>query len=344
MKEFPTMPSPAAYNAALTDRDLSLLRGLFESRVMTLSQVASIHFDGNAETAKKRVQKLKAAGYLAERPRRAYDRSVLFLGKRAFAALEEGGHLTDYPALAWTNLEKRARVSDMTLRHELDVMEFKAAVYRAIAKLDGLSVAEFSTWPLLYEFQASPNEGPRTMAVRPDGFLRLHEREPRGDVSEHTFFLEVDRSTEVLDTLVTRARCYRDWYRRGGLAARHGRPHAEFEQFPFRVLVVVRNAERRNNLAERLLLLRPPILSQVWMTTFPEATTDPLGSIWVRPLDYREATADTAFAPSPLAPAGYRRNAERELAVEAAVKKSPLMTQPVTTIERADDLAPDVPA
>lgn len=213
----------------------------------------------------------------------------------------------------------------MTLRHELDVMDFKAAVYTAVTKLDDLSVAEFSTWPLLYEFEASPDEGPRTLAVRPDGFLRLHERESNGDLSEHTFFLEVDRSTEVLDTLVTRSRCYRDWYRRGGLAARNGRPHAEFEQFPFRVLIVVRNAERRNNLSERLLLLRPPILSQIWLTTFPEGTTDPLGSIWVRPLDYREATADTAFAPAALSRDGYRRRAERESAVEAVVKKSRLI-------------------
>src|SRR5258706_13731287 len=122
------MPSPASYNAELTDRDLALLKGLFESRVMTLAQAAAIHFDGQTEATKKRVQKLKRAGYVAERPRRrAYDPSILFLGKRAFEALEEGGHLQDYPSLAWQNIEKRARVSELTLRHELDVMEFKAA-------------------------------------------------------------------------------------------------------------------------------------------------------------------------------------------------------------------------
>jgi hypothetical protein len=323
------MPSSASYNAELTDRDVALLKGLFESRVMTLAQATAIHFDGNAEAAKKRVQKLKSAGYVAERPRRrAYDPSILFLGKRAFSALEDGGHLENYPALAWTNLEKRARVSEMTLRHELDVMDFKAATYMAIAKFDHLSIAEFSTWPLLYEFEASPNESARTMAVRPDGYLRVHEREADGALSEHTFFVEVDRSTEVLDTLVTRARCYRDWYRRGGLAARHGRPHAEFEQFPFRVLVIVRNAERRNNLCDRLLSLRSPILSQVWMSTFDEATAAPLGAIWVRPMDYREATAGTEFQVSNTAEGIYRRQPEREVYVEGVVRKVPLLAAP----------------
>ena len=108
-------------------------------------------------------------------------------------------------------------------------MDFKAAVHAAVAKSPHLRIAEFTTWPLLYEFRASPNEGRTSMVVRPDGYLRIHETEGDGSVSEHIFFLEIDRSTEVLDTLVTRSACYRDYYRRGGLAAKHGRPHAEFE-------------------------------------------------------------------------------------------------------------------
>jgi hypothetical protein len=326
------MPTPASYNAELTRRDLALLKGLFESRVMTLAQAAAIHFAGNREAAKKRLQKLKAARYLAERPRRAYDRAVLFLAKRGFTALEDGGFLQDYPPLAWTNLEKRARVSELTLRHELDVMEFKAAVHAAARTCPSLDITEFSTWPLLYEFAASPDEGPRTVSVRPDGFLRLRESRPDGTAREHTCFLELDRSTEVLDTLVARARCYRNWYHRGGLAARNGRPHADFAHFPFRVLVVVRNAERRNNLCERLLALRPPILSQVWLTTFAEGTADPLGPVWVRPLDYRRAAATTGFHVPLLAVDGvYRRRAEREARVEPALEKVALITPPTSS-------------
>ena len=322
------MPTTESFHVQLQERDIALLKGLFESRLMTLAHAAAIHFNGGTEAAKKRIQKLKAAGYLAERPRRAYDPSILFLTRKSFTALADGGHLDEYPSLIWTDLEKRARVSELTLKHELAVMDFKAAVYTAVAKSANLRVAEFATWPLLYEFHASPNGGRTNMTVRPDGFIRLHEIENGGGSSEHTFFLEIDRSTEVLDTLVTRSSCYRDYYRRGGLATRHGRPHAEFEQFPFRVLIVVRNAERRNNLAERLMLLRPAILSQVWLTTFPEATVDPLGAIWVTPQAYRTSVAESPFASFQQAPPIYRRSTEREIHVEARVRKQPLLSSP----------------
>lgn len=323
------MPESPSVQIKLQDRDIALLIGLFESRLMTLAQAAAIHFNGGTEAAKKRVQKLKAAGYIAQRPRRAYDPSILFLTRRSFKVLAEGGHLDDYPRLIWTDLEKRARVSELTLKHELAVMDFKAAVYTAAAGRGNLAVAEFATWPLLYEFQASPGVGQKPMTTRPDGFARIHETDSDGTLSEHLFFLEVDRSTEVLDTLMTRSLCYRDFYQRGGLAARFGRPRSEFDQFPFRVLLVVRNAERRNNLAERLLTLRPPILSQVWLSTIPEAKADPLGPIWVTSREYRAAVTDSPFDGFRQDGSIYRRSVERESFVEAQVRKQSLLSSPV---------------
>jgi hypothetical protein len=46
----------------LQSRDIELLRGLFESRVMTNDHATALYFDGENEAAKKRLQKLKAAG------------------------------------------------------------------------------------------------------------------------------------------------------------------------------------------------------------------------------------------------------------------------------------------
>lgn len=318
-------PSPSKYNAQLQDRDIAILRGFFESRIMTVLQLAAIYFGGRVEAAKKRLQKLKAAGFLRERPRRAYDPSILFLTRKAFKTLGEGGYLDEYPALAWSNMEKRARVSDLTLRHELQVMEFKAAMFSAVAKLAGVSVAEFCTWPLLYEFRARPRDGAKEMMTRPDGFIRLHERDKHGSMFEHAAFLEVDRSTEVLDTLLTRASCYRDFYRAGGLAHRNGRPRSEFEQFPFRVLIVVRNSERRNNLAERLLALRPPILSQVLLTTFTEGISDPLGNIWVTPHSFHQAVENSPYTTSSSSEEVYRRSEAREAFVESKVRKTGIL-------------------
>jgi hypothetical protein len=302
----------------LQERDLALFRSLFESRVMTAAHAAVLHFDGKKEATKKRLQRLKAAGFIAERRRKAYEPSVLFLTRKAFSLLREQGILADYPRLALPTLEKRARVSDLTIRHELEVMDVKAAFHSAIRWTKRFTVAEFSTWPLLYEFQAIRiGYGGAEVTVKPDGFIRIHEQEKDGGLSEHTFFLEVDRSTETQNTLVSRAGCYLDYYKSGGFAVRNGAPRSAFKEFPFRVLMVFKTAERRNNTAERLLQQNPPILTQVCLATLDEVTTNPLGAIWIRPKDYKDAMPSCQSSPSANAP--YRRQRERDLAIDKSV-------------------------
>jgi hypothetical protein len=284
-----------------------------------------LYFDGRSEAAKKRVQKLKSTGLISERPRRVRDPSILSLSRSGNQILQSRGLLSRYPDLTATAVDKRARVSEITLRHELDVMDVKAAVVSAVRKTDQFNITELSTWPRLSEFRASQPDG-AVVTVKPDGFIRIAETADAGEHYEHTFFLEVDRSTETQQTVALKAACYRDYYRRGGLAVRSGRPRSEYESFPFRVLMVFRNAERRNNAAERLLLLHPPILSQVWLTTFAEATTDPLGIIWMRPFDYRGATQDTPFnVENRRIESAYRRQSEREAFVHEHVNKYALL-------------------
>jgi hypothetical protein len=202
-------------------------------------------------------------------------------------------------------------------------MDVKAAFCSALQKNPALRTEEFSTWPRLFEFLATPGSGGEVL-VKPDGFIRIREEEG-SEVFEQTFFLELDRSTETLDTLGRRALCYLDFYQRGGLAERFGRPRSEYKDFPFRVLMIFKTEERRNNMAERLLTQTPPILTQVWLSTLKEVTTSPLGQIWIRPRDYREATEGTAYAVGGRAfPSTYRRQLAREVLVEAAVKKHEL--------------------
>ena len=268
----------------IQERDLVVLQGLFESRVLTLAHMTAMYFEGRPEAAKKRVQKLKAAGLIAERPRGVREPSILFITRRAFQELKEAGRLDGYPLLGWADLEKRIRVSDATIKHELEVMDVKAAFVSAIRATKQYSIAEFSTWPALYEFKAFKPTGEPTI-VRPDGFIRIHEKDADGGVYEHTCFLEVDRSTESQTVLAAKAHCYRDYYVRGGLAERYGRPRDEYEQFPFRVLVVCKTEERRDNIARRLLRNDPPILTQVWVATMVETVSKPLGDIWTRPID-----------------------------------------------------------
>jgi len=139
----------------IQERDFSILRGLFESRIMTSAHIATLHFDGKPEAAKKRLQKLKAAGLLGERKRRPYEPSVLFLTRQALALLDAQGVLAEYPRLDSDSLDKRSRVGVLTIRHELEVMDVKAAFHSAIKRAPLFKIAEFTTWPLLSQFEAS---------------------------------------------------------------------------------------------------------------------------------------------------------------------------------------------
>ncbi len=310
---------------AIQERDFALLRGLFECRVMTVGHIAMLYFDGKREYTKKRLQKLKAAGFIRERRRQVNEPSVLFLTRKAFVALKGNGHLLQYPPLALTALEKRAQVSDKTLLHELEVMDVRAAFHAALAQSQKFSIHQFTTWPQLVEFTAVRSGYGAEIVVKPDGFIRFYENEPDG-VYERPFFLEVDRSTEKQDILAERAACYIDFYRSGGFAMRHGAPRSEYQKFPFRVLMVFKNAERRNNTAERLLSCTPPILSQIYLTTFAEVTTNPIGPIWIEPKDYRTVTDGTPFDTSRQVPSFvYRRQPEREALVEAKIRKFRLL-------------------
>jgi hypothetical protein len=291
---------------------------------MTLPHVADLHFEGRREAAKKRLQKLKAAGLLGERPRRAYEPGIIELNRRALRLLSQQGILAGYPSLSLSALEKRARVSDKTIRHELEVMDVKAAFHRAAASRPSLAIAEFGTWPLLYQFDAKSGgtEGP----VQPDGFVRIREAGEDGSLAEHTFFVELDRSTQTQDKLAAKAGSYLHYYKSGGFALRNGADRDAFRDYPFRVLVIVQNAERRNNTAARLLGHHPPILSQVLLATRDEVMADAFGPIWIRPLDYRDAVKGTAFDLSGgYSRTPYKSNPRRDEFVVARIARWPLL-------------------
>jgi hypothetical protein len=306
----------------LQDRDFALLRGLFECRVMTTDHIATLYFDSKREYTKKRLQKLKAAGFIGERRRNANEPSVLFLTRKAFTQLVSRGELSEYPSLGKNSFEARANVSALTLHHELEIMDVRTAFHAAIAQSTKFLIIEFSTWPLLHQFETShPGHGANVL-VKPDGFIRIHEKEEGTNGYAHDCFLEVDRSSEKQDALVAKAVCYLEFYKSGGFAVRNGSTRDKFKDFPFRVLIVLKSAERRNNTAERLVQNNPPILTQTWLTTLAEATADPLGAIWIRPKDYREVTDGTPFdTAKPNRNLVYRRQPERELFIESKIRK-----------------------
>src|SRR3982751_5283531 len=92
----------------ITQRDVNLLRGLYESRICTIAPAAALDFGGSLDAAKKRIVKLKRAGLIAERPRRAYQPSVLFIARRGFFLMHERGYAHGFPPCTWGQFEKRA--------------------------------------------------------------------------------------------------------------------------------------------------------------------------------------------------------------------------------------------
>jgi hypothetical protein len=294
---------------------------------MTTAHAAALHFSGRKEAAKKRLQKLRGAGLINERGRRVNESSILFLSRKGFSLLSEHNLLADFPALSAAAFEKRADVSALTLRHELDVMDVKAAVYSALRESVSLKIVEFSTWPRLHEFKATRSvpDGPEIL-VKPDGFIRIHEQEKDGGLFEHTFFLELDRSTETQSTLVSRLGCYLNYYKSGGFALANGSSQSAYKDFPFRVLVLLKNTERRNNTAERLLENNPPILTMAYLSTSKEFIANPLGEIWIRPTDYREAITNGRIE-RPVSPGIYRRSHSREAFIEPIIKKAAFLAQ-----------------
>lgn len=311
---------------SLEARDITLLRGLFESRVMSSVHVASLYFNGSRDAAIKRLQKIKAAGLVGERKRHVSEPSILYLTRKGFTVLQGRNLLLEYPPLPATAFERRANVSELTIRHELEIMDVKTAFHVAISNLERLSIDQFSTWPRLSEFEVTrPGYGGRETPVRPDGFIRINVQ---GEFVE-TYFLEVDRSSKTQDKLVAQAMCYREYYFGGGFAVRNGTTRDKFKEFPFRVLIVCKSADRRNNTAERLLLSNPPISTMVWLSTLAEVTANPLGPIWIRPQDYRPAVAGTRFDVDRKGKAIVNHpQPERNAVVEAQIQRFRLLSEP----------------
>ncbi|HMP07141.1 MAG TPA: replication-relaxation family protein [Lacipirellulaceae bacterium] len=231
----------------VTDRDLCILRDLFDSRILTAAHLADIHFNGSRDAVRQRIPVLKAARLIAARPRATpYEPEVLTLAKAGFDLLLNKGELADFPAMTWDAMEKRCRVSPLTLRHELAVGDFKAAVHAAARRAEGVRVVEFLTWPALSRFTSRrtlPGGYTKSVDVKADAFARLVHATTGGD-AEHVFFAEIDRSTETLDRIVARASAYATHYQSGNFAKWMGGDGTDVAAYPFRVLWLFKSTQR----------------------------------------------------------------------------------------------------
>jgi hypothetical protein len=239
--------------------------------------------------AKKRVRRLKAAGYLSERPRRIGEPSMLHLTWKGYSALRTGGHVGEDSALSPQTFTRRMGVSAHMLAHELMIGDVKAVFTVAIGDSARFSDLNFDVWPRRYEFTV--NRDNRRVPVKPDGHIRFVEKRNDEEFEYHYFF-EADTGSETLDRVVEKCVNYRNYYRRGGYAVFCGGTEDEYKSHPFRVLVVCQSEKRRTNIAERLLQVDPPFSTMILLTTLAECASDPLGGIWMTAKTYGEVVAD----------------------------------------------------
>ena len=272
----------------LQQRDLNVLQGLYEMRLMTRPQLGDLYFNGNQGSARQRIRKLKNAGYIAERPgRKPYARVPLYLTKKGYLTLRKAGLLGQYPIATWKTMRNRPYIKDTTLLHELELMDVCAAFAVAVRNQTSHHLQGLSTWPALFAFHTFRHH--RKVTVRPDGYITLYDHHGQ----EIAFFVELDRGTEQLKTLLTKVKAYYDYSRSGRYTDwRRTFPGDHHHQPAFRLLFIVKSAYRRKNIAE--LLLKHGFRQLVWIAVFEDAIRDPLGPIWQRPSDYAE-TAQKAY-------------------------------------------------
>jgi hypothetical protein len=287
------MPALHPRNVKLQERDVSLLCDLLESRVLTLDHIRTMFFSGTDDMARKRVHRLKAAGLLMERPRRIGEPSILHLTWKGYTALRKENHVEEDSYHTPKAFTRRMTVSDQTLAHELMIADVRASFVVAMRESKRFERFAFDVWPRRYDFKVNRGHGHKP--VKPDGHIQFLER---GDdpAAPYNFFLEADTGSENLERVVEKCLNYREYFRSGGFAVFCGGKREHFKDFPFQVLVICTNEKRRNNLAERLLLVQPPFSTMILITTLKACVGDPLADIWMTPGAYKKSLASGVSA------------------------------------------------
>ena len=265
----------------LQSRDIELLRGLIDSRFYTITHAADIHFDGKREMAKKRIQKLAAAGLILMRPGLVGRAAAVTASQRAVRLLHSRGEIGRRPV-------PRSGVSDALIAHDCAVIDAKAAFIRAARRDTTIAVTAFdvSSRPII---ASRPSYGAIRPRLRPDAFVELSTV----DGTQFHFFVEVDRSTEPIHVVSSKIAAYRAFLRNGGFARLRGAPTQQHRQHPFRVLIICKSVERRNLLARALFESAARVRTFALLSEATDAHANPFGHAWLAPAD--ASTAPSRF-------------------------------------------------
>jgi len=225
---------------------------------LTLPQLSQLVFYSNTEATKKRIQKLRTAGYVHCQRLLPSAPSCVWLTRKA-------GRLVD--AL---NLRKGGfRAPPLAcLEHEISVRDFRLRVLLEAARI-GVVVTLASIDPNVIAFDLELTRH------KPDAFFSLN-----GEPPLH-FFVEVDRGTESVPVFIRKIKQYERVYKAGAFALRCGSPREEYKQHPFRVLCLFSSPARQETVLKALR--QRGYRSFVLAAQFQDACGTPFGPIWTNP-------------------------------------------------------------
>ena len=246
----------------LTERDESVLKAIYEYRVLSQVQISRFIFQGKATVAQRRLRlydgkyldrrfQLKEAGILAS--------PILYL-------LDKTGndYLIKYHAFSekrWT--AKRKKVGYGHLEHLLEVNDFRMT-FTLGCQYKGFTL---ENWIDDMSFHKSYDtvavEGYETpVAVQPDGYAVLR-------TSQHKqlhFFVELDRGTETVgEKFKKKMAAYHTYFKSSHILKR-------FSTKEIRVLIVAHSEKRAHNLKK--ITEKIGGKSRYWFATLPELTPE----------------------------------------------------------------------
>jgi len=256
----------------LQPRDLQVFAELSACRFLSLPQLAQLCFAGNLETARKRTQKLREAGYV-EYQRLLYAvPACVWLTSKVNPLLERG----------WLSRSRSHRPNPSSLRHELVIRDIRM---RLLLDAPGYGM-EIEAVCIQAE-DISFHVGGRRH--QPDAFIALGCRP-----TKH-YFLEVDLGTESIPVFLRKIGQYERLFKSGLFASRFEAPLDRYRAYPFQVLVVFDSATRQ----ERVLsaLREYGVRHFVLAAALEEACNNPFGEIWTSPAGTSKATIGWPIPP-----------------------------------------------
>lgn len=243
----------------LTPRDLAVVDMLARLRVASVRQLERVHFPGQTRTARRVLAELSERRILARLARtvggvRAGSAGYIYALDVVGQYLgEQGG-----PAHG-ERLRRPWTPGSRFLDHALAVSELYVQLVEQ-SRAGRFELVAFEAEP--DSWRVFPHLGVAT-TLKPDGFVRVGL-----DDEEAWFFVEVDRGSESVRTVESKAKVYRSYWESGDEQDKHG-------VFPL-VLWLVPSTKRRTEVRQAVQRAGSQVLSRV-------ATQDELSaSTWTQ--------------------------------------------------------------